>query len=340
MTCVTGVSGSGKSSLIVETLVPAVLRALQRESPEPLPFDALEGHVPLTSALVVDQTPLGRTSRGNPATYLGVWDALRKHFAATPLAAERGYKPGMFSFNVAGGRCEACKGEGAETVEMQFLSDVRLTCPSCGGQRFVGPVLDVLLEGKSVADVLQMTAVEARGHFARYRDIVRALEPLLEVGSGYLRLGQPLSTLSGGEAQRLKLAEALASAKDGSLIVLDEPTAGLHGADVQPLLACFDRLVAAGSTLILIEHDMRVAAHADHVIELGPGAGADGGRIVAAGTPEQLAANAAAASAQYLREALEPLASPALALLAPWRSNPLLQAMPRSSACAARANTT
>jgi excinuclease ABC subunit A len=304
LTCVTGVSGSGKSSLIVDTLVPALLRALGVQAPEPLPHAGLEGSALLCEAVVVDQAPLGRTSRGNPATYLGVWDALRKRFAAAPLAAERGYRPGTFSFNVAGGRCEACKGEGSETVEMQFLADVRLSCPECGGRRFVGPVLDVRVQGKSVADALELTAAEAVAQFGAYRDVVRALQPLIDVGAGYLRLGQPLSTLSGGEAQRLKLAAAIAGVRAGSLIVLDEPTAGLHGADVVPLLASLDRLIDGGSTVVVIEHDMRFAAHADHVIDLGPGAGELGGSIVAAGAPELVARCAASATAPYLQQAL------------------------------------
>jgi excinuclease ABC subunit A len=304
LTCVTGVSGSGKSSLIAETLVPAVARALGDATAAPLAHAALRGASALTRCVVVDQAPLGRTSRGNAATYLGAWDALRQRFARAPLSQERGYKPGTFSFNVAGGRCEACKGEGSETVEMQFLADVRFSCPECGGKRFIGPVLDVKLAGKNVADVLQMTGVEASVHFAAYPEIVRALRPLLRVGAGYLRLGQPLSTLSGGEAQRLKLAAATGEVGSNALIVLDEPTAGLHGADVEPLLASLDALVDAGNTVIVVEHDMRTAAHADHVIDLGPGAGEAGGRIVAFGTPEQVARNADSVTAPFLRAAL------------------------------------
>jgi excinuclease ABC subunit A len=305
LTCVTGVSGSGKSSLIVETLLPALQKTPSSGERAALPYDALRGADAVAQTLLVDQSPLGRTSRGNPATYLGVWDALRKRFAATDVARERGYSPGTFSFNVAGGRCETCKGEGAETVEMQFLADVHFSCPECGGKRFVGPVLDVRVLGKNVADVLEMTVDEAHAHFAALADVARALAPLREVGAGYLRLGQPLSTLSGGEAQRLKLAETLGAVRPGTLLVLDEPTAGLHGSDVAPLLACLDRLVEAGNTVLVIEHDMRVAAHADHVIDLGPGAGRDGGTIVAAGTPAEVAASAASSTAPYLRAALE-----------------------------------
>ena len=304
LSCVTGVSGSGKSSLVIETLVPALLRALGQDAAAPLPHAKLLGFQGLRHAVVVDQTPLGRTSRGNVATYLGAWDALRKRLAATPLAKERGYKPGVFSFNVAGGRCEACKGEGSETVEMQFLADVRFSCPECGGRRFVGPVLDVQLQGTNAADLLELSAVEAAQRFAKLADVERALAPLLAVGAGYLRLGQPLNSLSGGEAQRLKLAAALAEVRKDSLIVLDEPTAGLHASDVEPLLACLDALVEGGSTVLVIEHDMRLAAHADHVIDLGPGAGEAGGQLVAAGTPEEVAASAQSPTARYLRTAL------------------------------------
>jgi excinuclease ABC subunit A len=302
---VTGVSGSGKSSLVIETLVPALLHSLGQSGGASLPYAKLLGVQGLRQAVVVDQTPLGRTSRGNVATYLGAWDAFRKRLAATPLARERGYKPGAFSFNVAGGRCEACKGEGAETVEMQFLADVRFSCPECGGRRFVGPILDVQLLGANAADLLELSASEAAQRFAGLADVDRALAPLLAVGAGYLRLGQPLNSLSGGEAQRLKLAAALAEVRKDSLVVLDEPTAGLHASDVAPLLACLDALVDGGSSVLVIEHDMRLAAHADHVVDLGPGAGEAGGRIVAQGTPEEVALSPVSPTARHLRAALD-----------------------------------
>lgn len=293
LTVVTGVSGSGKSSLVLSTLVPAALRARHQRSPEPpLPFDALEGAEALRAIVHVDQSPLGRTSRGNAATYLKIWDVIRKRFAAEPLARERDYSPSVFSFNTPGGRCEACGGEGAETVEMQFLADVTFDCPECAGRRFVGPVLDVLHRGLSVADVLELTVQEASGRFEADRELTAGLSPLAKVGLGYLRLGQPLNTLSGGEAQRLKLAGTLAQAPARSLLVLDEPTAGLHHADVTPLLETLDELVERGDTVVVVEHDMRVAAAADHVIDLGPGAGAEGGTIVAEGTPEEVARSA------------------------------------------------
>ncbi len=304
ITCITGPSGSGKSTLVLETLEPAAARALSRGSTEaPLPFARLAGVEALRGVLGVDQSALGRTSRGNAATYLKIWDVLRKRLAATDVAVERGYTPGFFSFNVPGGRCEACRGEGAETVEMQFLADVSFSCPECGGRRFTGEVLDAKVHGLSAADLMDLSADRAAEVFAGDAAVLRALAPLRKVGLGYLRLGQPLSALSGGEAQRLKLAAALATATPGSLIVLDEPTAGLHPEDVTPLLAAFDELVDRGDTLVVVEHNMRVAAHADHVVELGPGAGAEGGLIVAAGTPEAVAASDAP-SAPFLAAAM------------------------------------
>ncbi|MEZ4335950.1 MAG: excinuclease ABC subunit UvrA [Sandaracinaceae bacterium] len=277
VTCVTGVSGSGKSSLVIETLVPAALRARnERAETAPLPLASIEGVEGLERAVVhVDQSPLGRTSRGNPATYLKVWDAVRKRFAAEPLAKERGYGPSTFSFNTAGGRCEACAGEGAETVEMQFLADVTFSCPECGGRRFVGPVLDVLHRGLSIADALDLTAEQALERFEGEKDVVSRLAPLVSVGLGYLRLGQPLNTLSGGEAQRLKLAGTLVETPKGALVVLDEPTAA-STTTTSPAALDLDALSARGDTVVVVEHDMRVAAWADHVIDLGPGAGAEG----------------------------------------------------------------
>ena len=305
MTCVTGVSGSGKSSLVLETLLPAIQRQLGLKSDgSPLEHDRVTGFEPLQGVVGVDQAPLGRTSRGNAATYLKIWEAFRKRFTQQPLAKARGYKPGFFSFNVAGGRCEACRGDGAETVEMQFLADVVFSCPECQGRRFVGPVLDVEYLGLNIADVLELTAHQAAEHFIDDAILARALKPLLDVGLGYLRLGQPLNTLSGGEAQRLKLAEALLRATPGSLLIFDEPTAGLHANDVEPLMKVLDDLVDRGDTVIVVEHDMHVAAHADHVIDLGPGAGAGGGRIVTDGSPEAVAKQKGSQTAPYLARAL------------------------------------
>jgi excinuclease ABC subunit A len=304
LTCITGVSGSGKSSLVLDTLLPAVARALGDVTLQALTYDRLEGFEKLTAVIGVDQAPLARSSRGNPATYTRAWEAIRKRFAKAEISRERGYKPGYFSFNVSGGRCEACKGEGFETVEMQFLADLTFSCPQCGGRRFVGPVLDVLVRGKSIADILELTAEQAVRLFDDDREVQKRLNPLLDVGIGYLRLGQPLSMLSGGEAQRLKLAAALGRATRGALLVLDEPTAGLHPADVQPLLDAFTRLVDAGNTVVLVEHDMAMAAAADHVIDLGPGAGEQGGEVVAQGAPEEVARNKSSKTARFLAEAL------------------------------------
>ncbi|MFO0680966.1 MAG: excinuclease ABC subunit UvrA [Sandaracinus sp.] len=305
MTCVTGPSGSGKSSLILETLVPAVERTLHvAGASSPLPHTSL-GHAARLSGITrVDQAPLGRTSRGNAATYLGAWEEIRKRFAREPLAKERGYSDAYFSFNVAGGRCETCKGDGSETVEMQFLADVTFDCPDCGGRRFVGPVLDVRHRDMTVADVLELTASEAAKRFEGDGKVLGKLGPMIEVGLGYLRLGQALNTLSGGEAQRLKLALALGEAPVGGLVVLDEPTAGLHAADVTPLLDVLESLVARGDTVVVVEHDMRVAARADWVIDLGPGAGAQGGVVVAQGTPEEVARAEGSRTAPFLARAL------------------------------------
>jgi excinuclease ABC subunit A len=300
LTCVTGPSGSGKSSLVLDTLAPAVARLLGKDDAgEPLPHAGVDGVAGIADVVVVDQAPLGRTARGNPATYVKAWDWIRAELARTELARERGYTAGMFSFNVPGGRCESCKGEGAETVEMQFLADVSFSCPDCGGRRFVGEVLDVEHAGRNVVAILDMTVSEAMAHFAS-RKLDRLFGPVVDVGLGYLRLGQPLNTLSGGEAQRLKLAEALGRATPGALLVLDEPTAGLHATDVDRLLGALQALVARGDTVVVIEHDMDVAAHADWVIDLGPGAGAQGGRVVASGTPEDVARARASATAPFL----------------------------------------
>ncbi len=304
LTTVTGVSGSGKSSLIRQTLEPAVARALgQKTSARPLPFSQLAGHESLTSVVGVDQSPLGRTSRGNPATYLKAWDAIRKRLVATPLAKERKYTPGTFSFNVPGGRCETCGGEGAETVEMQFLADVTFECPDCKGARFVGPVLDVNVHGENVASLLKLTADEAIALFEGDRLVLRALAPLARVGLGYLRLGQPLNTLSGGEAQRLKLAGALKSVDETSLVIFDEPSAGLHRDDIAPLIDVMHELVERGATVLVVEHDMNIAASSDYVIDLGPGAAGQGGAIVAQGSPKDVARSKRSLTAPFLADA-------------------------------------
>jgi excinuclease ABC subunit A len=293
---VTGPSGSGKSTLAVDILHRGVARALGDASVErPGPFDELTGTGALTRAVLVDQSPLGRTARGNPATYTKAWDRIRARFAAEAESVRRGLLPSHFSFNVASGRCEACAGEGYETVEMQFLADVSLLCPVCQGRRFKPEVLAVKHNGKTVHDVLSMTVREALAVFdpAGDRDYVlhRALDPLVRLGLGYLPLGQPLSTLSGGEAQRLKLARALAEPRARTLFVIDEPSAGLHANDAAAVVDALHHLVDDGASVVLVEHDLDVIRHADWVIDLGPGGGPNGGRIVAEGTPEALASS-------------------------------------------------
>ncbi|MDW8281858.1 MAG: excinuclease ABC subunit UvrA [Myxococcales bacterium] len=296
LVAVTGPSGSGKSTLVEEVLYRAVARALGDTTVErPGAHRGLSGHQALRRAVLVDQSPLGRTARGNAGTYTKAWDRLRARLAAEPLARLRGLGPGHFSFNVRGGRCEACAGEGYETVEMQFLADVTYPCPVCQGQRFRPEVLQVRCRGKSVAELLEMPVGEVLAWFdsADEPDPVlrRALEPVVRVGLGYLPLGQPLSTLSGGEAQRLKLARALAERAEGTLFVVDEPGAGLHGQDVRAVLEALRTLTDQGASVVVVEHDLDIIAGADWVIDLGPGGGPDGGRVVAEGPPERIAAS-------------------------------------------------
>ncbi len=300
LVCVTGVSGSGKSTLVQDVLHPALRRAKGKPTEAPGTFRELIGHDLVGDVVLIDQTPIGRTTRSNPASYVGAFDCIRKRFAAAPLAKERGYTQGTFSFNAGNGRCPTCGGNGFEHVEMQFLSDVYLRCPDCDGKRFRAEVLDVRLEGHSVADVLEMTVAQACAFFAGERDIEAALRPLVAVGLEYLKLGQPVPTLSGGEAQRLKLAGHLAdaarvraSAADasrGKLFLFDEPTTGLHFDDVAKLLRALRELIAAGHSLVVIEHNLDVVGAADWVIDLGPEGGDAGGHIVFAGTIAQLLA--------------------------------------------------
>ncbi len=309
-TCVTGVSGSGKSTLVHDVLYGNARRRRGEVVENVGACDGIEGLDRIGDIVLVDAAPVATTSRSNPATYSGAWDGFRELLAQAPLARERRYSPRTFSFNVSAGRCETCQGEGYERVEMQFLSDVHLPCPDCEGRRFKRAVLEVELEGASVAEILDMTAAEALERFGSRPEIERSLRPLVTVGLGYLRLGQPLPTLSGGEAQRLKLAAHLrdaASSKSGapSLFLFDEPTTGLHLADIRVLLAALDALVEAGHTVVVIEHHLDVIRSADHVIDLGPEGGAEGGEIVAVGTPEEVAASDRSATAPFLREALE-----------------------------------
>jgi excinuclease ABC subunit A len=287
---VTGPSGSGKSTLAIDTVARAVARKLGEMEVEPaLEHDELLGVGSLVAVELVDQSPLGRTSRGNAATYTKAWDTIRKLYAAEPDAVQAGLTASSFSFNVAGGRCDACAGEGAETVEMQFLADVRLSCPECGGKRFQPQVCQVRHRGRSIDELLESTISETLELYASEKAIVRTLGPLKQLGLGYLRLGQPLSTLSGGEAQRLKLARALTESKANTLYLLDEPSAGLHADEVGLVIEALHRLVQLGGSVVVVEHDLDVIRAADWVIDLGPGAGQSGGCVVATGTPETIA---------------------------------------------------
>jgi excinuclease ABC subunit A len=301
-TCLTGVSGSGKSSLARDVLCYAARRHLGLLAPPPGAHDAIDGLEHLDKVIEVDQKPLGRSARSTPATYTGVFDEVRKVFAATRLAKARGYKANRFSFNVRGGRCEECQGQGSLRVALQFLPDLGIPCPSCGGRRFNPATLEVLYRGRSIADVLAMPVAEAAEFFANVPAVRRGLEVLRDVGLGYLPLGQPAATLSGGEAQRVKLAAELARPQTGrTLFLLDEPTTGLHFADVATLVRVLRRLTTAGNTLVVIEHHPDLIAAADWVIDLGPGGGPAGGRVLAAGTPRAVAAAPGSITGPYLR---------------------------------------
>jgi excinuclease ABC subunit A len=290
LTCVTGVSGSGKSTLVNGTLHPAVANRLHRSKLRPGPHDGIDGIDQVDKIINIDQSPIGRTPRSNPATYTGVFDHIRQLFAATQESRARGYKPGRFSFNVKGGRCEVCRGDGQIKIEMHFLPDVYVPCEQCHGHRYNRETLEVRFKGKSIADVLEMSIEEAYPFFESIPKIARRLRTLNDVGLGYVRLGQPATTLSGGEAQRIKLATELSKVATGNtLYILDEPTTGLHFADVRRLLEVLSRLVDAGNTVVVIEHDLDVIKSADWVIDLGPEGGDGGGEVVATGTPEQIA---------------------------------------------------
>ncbi len=306
LVAVTGVSGSGKSSLVVDTLYPALLRALGRTGPEPGTYERLEGLEAVDRTVLVDPSPIGRTVRSNPATVLGIFDVIRGLFARTPEARMRGFGPQRFSFNLPGGRCEVCAGEGIQRIPMQFLPDVAVTCDACGGRRYNRETLEIRYRGKSIAEVLEMTATEALDHFGRVPAVHERLLPLVEVGLGYLRLGQAAPTLSGGEAQRLKLARELGRGSSGGrvLYVLDEPTVGLHPEDIRRLLLVLHRLVDSGHTVVVIEHHLDVIASADWVIDLGPEGGEGGGELVAEGCPEEIAACTASATGVFLRRRL------------------------------------
>jgi excinuclease ABC subunit A len=304
-TCVTGVSGSGKSSLVVDTLLPEVRRELQGALGYGLPHTRLKGLRHLDKVIFVDQLPIGRSARSNPATYTGLFAEIRQVFAQLPQAKIRGYGPPRFSFNVKGGRCEACQGEGVRRIEMHFLPDVYVTCQTCGGSRYNRETLAVTLRGKTIAEVLALPVAEACDFFVAHPSIRAKLEILRDVGLGYLALGQGATTLSGGEAQHIKLARELARKSTGrTLFVLDEPTTGLHFCDIEQLLRVLQRLVDEGNTVLVIEHDLDVIKQADHVIDMGPEGGDGGGRIVVAGTPEQVARHPESHTGRYLAAVL------------------------------------
>jgi excinuclease ABC subunit A len=302
---VTGVSGSGKSSLINETLYPILNKHFFRARKEPLPFMRIEGLKHLDKVIDIDQSPIGRTPRSNPATYTGVWSDIRTLFAELPEAKVRGYKPGRFSFNVKGGRCETCQGGGMKVIEMNFLPDVLVHCETCQGKRFNRETLEVRYKGKSIADVLDMTIEEAAAFFEHIPSIYRRIRTLHDVGLDYITLGQSSTTLSGGEAQRVKLATELSKRDTGKTIyILDEPTTGLHFEDIRVLMDVIQQLVNRGNSVVIIEHNLDVIKMADHVIDIGPEGGAGGGTIVAQGTPEDIARNPRSHTGRFLQKIL------------------------------------
>ncbi len=306
MTCVTGVSGSGKSSLVNEILYKRLARDLNRARTIPGKHKNIGGIKKLDKVIAIDQSPIGRTPRSNPATYTGVFDMIRDLFAGTPDAKARGYKKGRFSFNVKGGRCEACGGDGILKIEMHFLPDVYVPCEVCGGKRYNRETLDVKYKGKNIYDVLDMTVEEAVGFFENVPSIRRKIETLNDVGLSYVKLGQPSTTLSGGEAQRIKLAAELSRRSTGNTIyILDEPTTGLHFADVHKLVEILHRLADGGNTVVVIEHNLDVIKTADYIIDLGPDGGDRGGEVVAMGTPEEVSENAASHTGRYIKKMLE-----------------------------------
>ena len=304
-TCVTGVSGSGKSSLVNEILFKAASSQLNRSQLVPGKYKTISGLEQLEKVIDIDQSPIGRTPRSNPATYTGLFDLIRELYAQVPEAKMRGYKAGRFSFNVKGGRCESCQGDGIIKIEMHFLPDVYVPCEVCKGKRYNRETLDICYKGKNIADILDMTVDEASDFFVNHEKIHRKLQTLQDVGLGYVKLGQPATTLSGGEAQRIKLATELSRRSNGrTLYILDEPTTGLHAADIQKLLQVLNRLVLAGDTVIVIEHNLDVIKTADYIIDLGPDGGARGGQIIAVGTPEEVAQVKNSYTGQFIAKTL------------------------------------
>jgi excinuclease ABC subunit A len=305
LVCLTGVSGSGKSSLARDVLLAGARRHLGLASPAPGSHDAIAGLDLVDKVIEVDQKPLGRSSRSTPASYVGVYDEIRKVFAAARSAKARGYKANRFSFNVRGGRCERCQGQGFLKVSLRFLPELTVPCPTCEGQRFNPATLEIAFRGKNIAQVLAMTVAEALAFFANLTAVAGPLQVLAEVGLGYLVLGQPSSTLSGGEAQRVKLAAELARTATGrTLYLLDEPTTGLHFVDVARLVTLLRRLVDAGNTVLVIEHHLDLIAASDWVIDLGPGGGVHGGKVVAAGAPNDLEGNSDSVTGRFLKDRL------------------------------------
>ena len=303
---VTGVSGSGKSSLVNGTLQPILSQKFYRSLTEPLPYDSIEGLEYIDKVVTVDQSPLGRTPRSNPATYTGVFQDIRNLFVLLPEAQMRGYKPGRFSFNIGGGRCEACSGNGYKTIVMNFLPDVMVPCEVCQGKRYNRETLEVRFKGKSIADVLDMTINQAVEFFENVPSILNKIKVLQEVGLGYIKLGQPSTTLSGGESQRVKLAAELSKKQTGkTLYILDEPTTGLHFEDIRVLMSCINRLVEKGNTIIVIEHNMDVIKCCDYIIDMGPDGGAAGGHLIACGTPEEICERFDTWTTRYLKKELE-----------------------------------
>jgi excinuclease ABC subunit A len=306
LVCITGVSGSGKSSLINGTVQPILSQHFYKSVKDPLPFKKLEGLEHIDKVVQVDQSPIGRTPRSNPVTYTGVFSDIRALFTQLPEAKIRGYKPGRFSFNVKGGRCEECQGGGMKLIEMNFLPDVYVHCDSCNGKRYNRETLEVRYKGKSIGDVLDMTINQGVEFFESMPPIVHKLRTLQEVGLGYITLGQSSTTLSGGESQRVKLASELAKRDTGkTMYILDEPTTGLHFEDIRVLLEVLDKLVDRGNTVVVIEHNMDVIKVADHIIDLGPEGGKGGGKILCTGTPEEVAKNKKSYTAKYLKDELK-----------------------------------
>jgi excinuclease ABC subunit A len=305
MTCVTGVSGSGKSTLVIDTLYRHAAGALNDSGGDAAPCRAVEGLEQIDRVIDIDQSPIGRTPRSNPATYTGIFGPVRELFAEVPEARARGYDPGRFSFNVRGGRCEACEGDGLIRVEMHFLPDAYVTCDACRGMRYNRETLEIRYKGRSIHDVLELTIEDAAVFFRNVPAVAGKLQTLLDVGLSYVRLGQNATTLSGGEAQRIKLARELAKRATGrTLYILDEPTTGLHFHDIEQLLGVLHRLRDDGNTIVVIEHNLDVIKTADWIVDMGPEGGDGGGTVVVEGSPEQVAATPASHTGQYLRRVL------------------------------------